>query len=424
MFSTDEISDRLVNQAAAWLVVLALLIYAHDSKSATVEVAPAGRIQSVAQAIAMAQPGDTIRISHGTYVEHDVVIDRPMTLQGIDWPVLDASGKGPILTVTSENVTVTGIEFRAVPVSFVKEHAAILVSGTSDCEIRANRFTNNFFAVYLAKSSRCRVVQNTIQGSADNLTTAGNGIHLWYCRDVAISNNTVFGHRDGIYLEFTRNSVMTNNVSEGNLRYGLHFMFSDSCRYENNRFIRNGAGVAVMYTSRVDMVGNEFVDSWGGAAYGMLLKDIKDSKVSDNIFTGNSVGIYMEGSDRIQITQNRFTANGWALKIMANCVGSSIIDNDFIDNSFQVTTNSRQSFSTFRGNYWSPYRGLDLDRDGFGDQPFRPVSLYSLLVESDPPTLVLVRSLLIEVLDLAERVIPTLTPETLVDCSPRMRPVT
>ena len=109
---------------------------------------------------------------------------------------------------------------------------------------------------------------------------------------------------------------------------------------------------------------------------------------------------------------------------MANCVESVIEQNDFIDNSFQVATNSRQTFSRFSGNYWSPYRGYDLDRDGFGDEPFRPVSLYSLLVESDPATLVLVRSLLIDVLDLAERIVPTFTPEALVDTKPRMRPVT
>jgi nitrous oxidase accessory protein len=88
-----------------------------------------------------------------------------------------------------------------------------------------------------------------------------------------------------------------------------------------------------------------------------------------------------------------------------------------------VATNSRQTNSSFSGNYWSTYRGFDLNRDGFGDVPYRPVSLFSLLVESNPPTLVLLRSLLISALDLAERVLPTLTPEALVDSKPRMRPI-
>jgi nitrous oxidase accessory protein len=200
-------------------------------------------------------------------------------------------------------------------------------------------------------------------------------------------------------------------------------MFSDSCRYEQNRFLGNGSGVAVMYTTSVDMSDNTFSDSWGGAAYGLLLKDIKDSRVANNLFSGNSVAINMEGSDRVRIDSNMFVANGWAIKIMANCVGGQIRNNSFIDNTFQVATNSRQTFSTFEANYWSAYRGFDLDRDGFGDEPFRPVSLYSLLVESEPPTLILVRSLLVDLLDLAERVMPTLTPEALVDAKPRMRPV-
>ena len=33
-----------------------------------------------------------------------------------------------------------------------------------------------------------------------------------------------------------------------NLRYGLHFMYSDGCQYVENTFRHNGSGVAVMYT--------------------------------------------------------------------------------------------------------------------------------------------------------------------------------
>jgi nitrous oxidase accessory protein len=170
------------------------------------------------------------------------------------------------------------------------------------------------------------------------------------------------------------------------------------------------------------MANNVFKESWGGAAYGLLLKDIKDCRVLNNKFERNSIAIHIDGSDRIQIEKNVLIDNGWAIKIMANCQENEISDNDFINNSFQVATNSRHSRSAFSGNYWSSYQGYDLDRDGYGDVAYRPVSLYSLLVESNPPTLVLLRSLTIEALDLAERIIPTLTPETLLDSKPRMRP--
>ena len=404
------------------LTAVCLITGSKSAVAAVITVQPGGAIQTVSEALLRAMPGDTVRVESGTYVESNLRVVKPLTLIGNGWPVVDAGGRGPMFEVTAANVTISGFELRGVPVSFVKEHAAILISETENCEVRDNRFVDNFFAVYLAHSKRCRVLRNSIVGSATELRSVGNGVHMWYCRDIAVQDNQIHGQRDGIYLEFVTHSTISGNDSSDNLRYGLHFMFSDSCRYEKNRFARNGAGVAVMYTSQVDMLENSFEDSWGGASYGLLLKDIRDSRVVGNVISGNSVGIYLEGSDRIVIEGNQFHANGWAIKIMANCVGSKFTANDFIDNSFQVATNSRQSFSEFDGNYWSTYHGYDLDRDGFGDMPYRPVSLYSLIVESEPATMVLIRSLLVDLLNLAERIMPSLTPEALADTKPRMKP--
>ena len=404
-------------------LLAALLGLPLASNAATLQVRPSGPVATIRAALDLVAAGDTILVARGTYHDHGLVIAKPLTLLGQNLPVLDADGGGTLLEVTAPEVTIAGFVLRGVPVSHIEEPAAILLRNTRDCDIRNNRFEDAFYALYLAHSEGCRIADNTMIGSSSDLTSAGNGIHLWYCRDMTVSGNVIRGHRDGIYLEFVRNSRMERNVSQNNWRYGLHFMFSDSCQYENNRFEHNGSGVAVMYTNRVQMTGNTFADNWGGASYGLLLKEIKDSRVVGNTFTGNTIGIYMEGSDRVVIERNLFGSNGWALKIMANCVASQIERNDFIDNSFQVSTNSRQSFSHFSQNYWSTYRGYDLDRDGFGDQPYRPVSLYSQLVQTQPTSLILVRSLLVDVLNLAERIVPTLTPVGLVDAQPRMRPV-
>ncbi len=385
-------------------------------------VGPIDHYLTLSSAVSGARAGDTIVVQSATYTLNNLQIDKPIALLGKDWPTLTASENSHLVSITASNVVISGFIFKGVPISFTKENAAIRIDTAHNCEVIGNRFYDNFFGVYLAGSHHCRVANNEIVGSAKNLTTAGNGIHLWKCHDILIEQNRIEKHRDGIYLEFVTASVMQHNISRENLRYGLHFMFSDSCRYTSNQFIQNGAGVAVMYTAHVDMTDNVFEDSWGGASYGLLLKDIKDSRVTDNHIANNSVGIYLEGSDRIEIQRNTFIANGWAVKIMANCVDAEIHGNNFIDNSFQVTTNSRQTFSRFYENYWSTYRGFDLDHDGCGDVPFRPVSLFSLLVESDPATLVLVRSLLVDLLNLAECVMPSLTPEALTDAKPLMRP--
>jgi nitrous oxidase accessory protein len=198
-------------------------------------------------------------------------------------------------------------------------------------------------------------------------------------------------------------------------------MYSNHNEYHHNRFDHNGAGVAVMYSRHVDMHDNEFNDNWGSAAYGLLLKDIYDSEIVDNRFQRNTIGLYSEACNRILVTGNQFISNGWAVKIMANSMDNNFENNNFVSNTFDIATNSRQNFNSFSRNYWHRYRGYDLDQDGIGDVPFRPVQLFSLLVERNEPSLMLMRSIFVEMLDVAERYLPILTPATLIDEQPRMR---
>lgn len=375
---------------------------------------------TLSETLKRAAPGDTVIVT-GYHREHAITVDKPVTIVGIDKPVVDAGQNGPAIIVKASNVTVTGLVIRGTPVSFVDDHAGLLLESVSNCSVTDNYFEDNFFAIYLSEATACRVSGNEITGQATSETTSGNGIHLWYCRDIEVVGNVVTGHRDGIYFEFVKHSRIRDNRSYDNLRYGLHFMFSDSCRYDNNEFIDNGAGVAVMYTHGVTMKNNRFEQNQGPSSYGILLKEISDSEIRGNTLRQNTIGIYMEGCNRVTIAENDFIENGWGLKIMANAIDAKIQRNNFSGNSFQVATNSRQNFSTFEGNYWSNYRGYDLDHDGIGDVPFRPVSLFSLVVQQNPPCLILLRSLVAETLDLAEQVMPSLTPVTLVDQLPAMQ---
>jgi len=199
-------------------------------------------------------------------------------------------------------------------------------------------------------------------------------------------------------------------------------MFSDYDTYEGNEFIENGSGVAVMYTRHVMMKNNVFRHNWGGASYGLLLKDISESVVERNLFEKNTVGIFLEGGARLTIRANTFRENGWAVRLMANCTDNLFADNTFLVNSFDVSTNSTQNNSAFRGNYWDAYRGYDLDRDGTGDVAYRPVRIFSTIVEKNPPAITLLNSFMVSVIDVTEKIFPSITPAALMDSVPRMRP--
>lgn len=386
-------------------------------------VSPDGPVRTVAAAIAKAPRGGRIRVAPGIYREPTIDVDKPVTIVGDSGAVLDGEGKRQIMTISADSVTVRGLTFRDVATSYREDWAAIKVVEATDCVIENNRIERGFFGIYLARVSRCVIARNILEANRSGETTSGNGIHLWTADHVTIADNRISGHRDGIYFEFVHDSNVEGNTSEGNARYGLHFMFSDDCRYVGNTFRRNGSGVAVMYTRHVEMVNNRFEENWGGAAYGLLLKEISDPRLEGNRFTRNTTGLLADGTTRLVATHNTFADNGWAIRLDANAQEGRIVENDFLRNSFDIATNSRNADTVLEGNYWDSYTGYDLQRDGRGDVPYHPVRLFSLLVEQNEPALILLRSNFVALLDAAERVIPALTPETLVDRRPAMRPL-
>lgn len=389
--------------------------------AAVLVVSPNGPLQRVTDAVKRAQPGQRIVVKAGTYREPLILIDRPLTLEGEAGAVLDGSGAHTILEVAADDVTVRGLTLRNTGPSQVDERAGILVHDARGCLVEKNRLEETLFAIYLAKVQDCIVRDNVIRGHEAAQTVSGNGVHIWSSERVQVLRNDIVGHRDGIYFEFVKEGRVVGNRSEHSARYGMHFMFSDDCRYEDNLYRNNANGIAVMYSNRVEMIRNRFEHNWGSAAYGLLLKDINDSRIEGNLFLSNSVGLYLEGANRNVVTANTFRGNGWALKTLANAQDNQYERNVFESNAFDVGTNSRENFSRFQENYWDRYRGYDLNRDGIGDVAHAPVRLFALVVEQSPPTLILLRSLLVDLLDLAERVIPTLTPATLLDERPLMK---
>jgi nitrous oxidase accessory protein len=398
----------------------ALVLVAAPAHGQTIVVSPDGPVRSLAEAVRLAPAGGRIVVRAGTYQEGPVVVDRRVEITGEGRPVIRGRGDHTIILVTADSVVIRGLVLEHVAPSYTEDRAAIRFNHVDHCLLEDSEIRDSFFGVYVAQSKGCRLLRNVVAGVRGREGGTANAIHLWNSREMEVIGNRVSGHRDGLYFEFVKATRIEDNDVTGNVRYGLHFMFSDSCAYRRNRFHQNGAGVAVMYTRHVTVEENRFEDNWGTSSYGLLLKEIGDSRFADNLFRGNTVGLYVEGGGRTVFRGNRFLDNGWAVKLMANSIENRFEGNAFAGNSFDIATNSRSSESDFAGNWWDRYDGFDLDRDGRGDVPFRPVRLFSLLIAENPPAMMLLRSLFVDLLDAAERVLPILTPETLVDASPLM----
>ena len=403
------------------LLTLLLLLPTLSSQAVTWTVSPTGDEKTIQGAIQKADSGDTILVQSGHYKEGNIKVDKEVVLLGVGYPVVDGEFKHEVFTITANNVVVRYFNIVNVGISSLNDLAAIGGENAKGLYLADNKIEMAFFGIHLANCKSSLIENNTLKAAAVAESTTGNGIHLWKSDNITVQNNTVDGHRDGIYFEFVTNSLIENNISMNNLRYGLHFMFSHNDEYNHNLFKNNGSGIAVMYSKKVTMRHNRFEENWGASVFGLLLKEISESTIEHNVFYRNTVAILMEACSRSHFSGNEFRENGWAIKLQANCDDNTFEKNNFIANSFDMGTNGTMTLNTIKGNYWDKYGGYDLDKDGVGDVPFHPVSLYSMIVEKMPTSVMLWRSFLVYLLDKAEKVIPVVTPENLKDETPVMK---
>lgn len=376
----------------------------------------------IRKTILQASAGDTILVDKGIYLEKDLLIDKPLVLQGMNGPVLDGESQYEIVAVKSDHVILDGFHLCHSGYSGWNDIAAVRLYNVKEVSILNNTLDDTFFGIFCQNCDNCIIKNNQLTSTADVKIESGNGIHCWHCNGMQIIGNRITRHRDGIYFEFVTNSLIQDNHSFHNVRYGLHFMFSHNDRYEENTFEHNEAGVSVMFSHGVDMRGNTFEDNLGGGAFGILLKEISDSRIHGNHFSRNTIGIYMEGTTRVAVIANTFSGNGWALKVQASCSSDTITHNNFKANTFDIATNGTLVLNDYDGNYWDKYEGYDLNRDGIGDIPYHPVSLYAMVAEKNPTAMMLFHSFMVTLLDRTERVIPAVTPINLVDHHPYMKP--
>jgi len=403
------------------LKIVFLLFFGVVVQGQTIDVGANQKIKTIKQAISIANAGDTIKIQKGTYREGTIIVDKKVVIIGVDYPVLDGQKKYEILSIKHDSVVVKGLKLIRSSFASMEDPAAIKVYNVNTIQIENNILDDNFFGIYIQNGRNCIIKNNRLRAYGKEEQKLGNGIHCWKSNDIQIIANIIIGHRDGIYFEFVFDSVIWRNKSENNIRYGLHFMFSHNDSYITNIFRNNGAGVAVMYSKEVKMINNLFEKNWGQSAYGLLLKELNDGYILGNKFIQNTAGIYMEGSNRMQLKNNLFQENGWAMKIQASCDDNNIVNNNFIGNTFDMGTNGSLVLNNFDSNYWDKYEGYDLDKNGLGDVPYHPLSLFAVLSENNPSTMLLYRSFMITLLDKSEKILPTITPDNFIDNKPLMK---
>lgn len=405
----------------------ASLVTDHRSPStAQLVVSPAGPYTTIAAALADAQAGDVIEVRGGVYPA--LVVDKPVTLRGVDWPAIDGGGRGTVVQIDAPGVIFQGFEVRGSGDEPDRDHSGVIVTA-SDVVVEGNRLGEVLFGVFVSQAERVVVRGNDITGKAKyDEARRGDAIRLWYAVNTLIEANTVHAVRD-VVVWYSRGVTLRANTVTG-ARYGIHLMYADDAVVERNHFLDNAVGIYTMYSKRVRLAGNEIRGQRGPSGYALGFKDADDVTVADNLVVDNRGGLFIDAAPFSPQGYARFTGNVFAFNdvgaiLLTSTRRAEFTGNTFWENLEQVAIQGGGDLSqanTWRDNFWSDYAGFDADGDGTGDVPYQAERFFEGLTDREPLLRALIYSPAAQAIEFAGAAMPIFRPHPkLTDPAPRMQ---
>lgn len=410
--------------------ILALLLAALAGETRACNFSDRTPVSAVEAMIEQAEPGSLVTLLAGVY-EGNLVVRKPVVLDGSAGAVFDGLGKGTVIEVLAENVTIRGCTVRASGEDVMGEPSAIRVLA-ANATIDSNMIEDALFGIDLREASGTLITGNVIYGKDLDPGRRGDGIRLWASHGCTVEGNTVRASRDMVFWYSEDLRIARNTVSDS--RYGLHFMYSHGSVLEENELYANSVGVYLMYSNGITLRGNRMLNNRGASGYGLGLKDCDDIAIIGNAMLANRVGVYIDNSPSSVNSHGLFESNMIAfnesgLLATPNTHSNVFTGNAFIENEEAAATHGRGRLVSNIyarngiGNYWSDYAGFDLDGDGIGDVQHEPRSLFGVMLANEPNLRIFVHSPAQQAIEFTSRALPELRPEsTLIDPFPLTYP--
>lgn len=406
VFLEGSVMRKTARTAA--LAAIAVLI-ASPVQAATLEVGAGRPYTHPRSALQAASNGDVIRVHGGTYAG-PLVVDKTVELRGEGMPVIDGGGKDSVVRIRSPHVLFKGFEVRGSGDVLNRDDAG-LVASAEGVRVENNHFRDVLFGVDLQRAPRSVVAGNRLEGKALPVARRGDLIRVWYSDGVRVEGNHTLNGRD-VVLWYSRQARVSGNTFEKG-RYGLHFMYCADSIVEDNALSGNSVGAYLMYSRDLQLRGNRFTDNRGPSGFGIGLKDMQGAVAENNLVVGNRVGLFLDGSVGGSYERNLVAYNDTGSQMLPSAQKNTFRTNHFVENDRQIDLDaaSSQTINDWEGNYWSDYRGYDMDGDGRGDTPYESKRFFEQLTGRFHELRAFHSSPVVQALDYASSVFPIFEPK-------------
>ncbi|WP_022702909.1 nitrous oxide reductase family maturation protein NosD [Pseudorhodobacter ferrugineus] len=400
-------------------LTLLLLLAASPLWAREVAVAPGQG--TLAIAIAGAVPGDVLTLTPGLYAGA-VVVDRPLVIHGPVEAVIDGQGIGTVVTIDAPDVTLKGVTVTGSGLSSPDLDAGIKILKKADrAVVDGNHLLGNLHGIDVHGGRDAVVRGNTIEGTQNpRMNDRGNGIYVWNSPGTLVEGNSVRWGRDGIFSNTSRTGIYRNNLFR-DLRFAVHYMYTNDSEVSGNVSIGNHLGYAIMFSNKVVLRDNL---SLADRSHGVMLNYTNSSDISGNLVRGGANRCtFIYNAHKNLIYDNRFEGCEIGIHFTAGSERNVLTGNAFIGNREQVkyvgTKDVEWSFED-RGNFWSDHPAFDLDGNGIADSAFRPNDLMDHILWSQPAAALLMGAPAVQLIRWSQSSFPATLPGGVLDSAPLM----
>ncbi|CAN7587120.1 nitrous oxide reductase family maturation protein NosD [Rhizobium sp. LjRoot258] len=413
---------------------------------------------SLQRVVDEAADGDLIRLAPGNY-QGPLTVSKRIVLEGQPGAIILGTGKGSVITISAPEAVVRGLEIKGSGVDLSALDSGVLVSqSATGAVVEDNTIVGNLNGIYLHGAAHSVAQRNRIVGmTAGRMSEAGNGVSLWNAPGAKIIDNDISFGKDGISTNASKRNLFKGNHFR-NLRFAVHYMYTNDSMITGNVSEGNLVGYAIMFSSRLTITNNV---SDGDRDHGLLLNFANGSTIAHNkvvgrlqtsdrwvmggtrsetsdmpvIESGTSGSqdtrlgpekcVFIYNANRNVLEDNLFQNCAIGIHFTAGSEGNEIVGNAFVGNQTQVKYVGSRYLDwskSGRGNYWSDNPSFDLNGDGIGDSPYRPNDIVDTVLWTAPQAKILTTSPAVQIIRWAQAQFPSLLPGGVIDSKPLMAP--